>query len=111
MILSNMPVGFGGKTSKIKTNSFCLTVTTAKEGIFKGLSSMIWDGFFPAARACAKLIYSDSFGTAERQQAHDLITEMINSQGEDGASLEESVQNVIDLLKQRGILKEAINVT
>jgi|TARA_B100001971_G_C17889495_1_gene382235 hypothetical protein len=41
MISRNIDVSFSGKVANIETQSFACVISTAKEGILKGLSTVI----------------------------------------------------------------------
>ena len=109
-ILVNKKRPFGSKVSIVETDSFIVTISTAKEGIFKGLSTMITDGLYPTGRACAKLIYTPSLLKKDRIKLHDLITETLNELGDDDYDLKTSIQAIIDNLKEKGVISEAINI-
>jgi hypothetical protein len=101
---------FGAKAAVIITDSFTATVSTAKAGIFKGLETMIIEGRWPSGRPCGKIVYVSSSRKSDRHQFHDLIVVGLNEAGEEGHDLEFALQSVIDFLKSKGIVSEAINL-
>ena len=67
MIIHEDTAPFGGRVTDINTSKFTCVVTTAKEGIFKGLSTMVAkvDDIF-GSRHCAKIIYTSSARKKDR---------------------------------------------
>jgi hypothetical protein len=115
MIASNHSLPLGTRITVINTPSFACRVSTAKEGTFKGQSTMICqgeivDGRFLEVHMCGKVIYSQSLGSSDRLQLHDGIVEALDEWGEQGSMLGDALQSVFAELKERGVAVEAINV-
>ena len=110
-VIQNKNARFGGKVADVMTDSFTVIITTAKEGFFEKLSTMIFDLSDGTPRPCVKIIYSKSLRKSDRSQFHDLITEAMNAGGEDGQGLSCAVKTVIESLRERGVIKEAIDLT
>ena len=70
----------GGRSSKILTPSFRVFVTTAKKGLFSGLSTAIFHE--PDGMPWAHIIYLSMLSKRERLDLHDQIVEFLNQQGE-----------------------------
>ena len=107
MIETNSHGSFGSKFSVIKTQSFNIRITTARKGIFSGLSSVIWDddvGFAPSP--CIQTTYPSYMSKSERHSVHDLLTEQLNSLGESGIDLMEALQTTLATLQSDGKIKE-----
>jgi len=114
MIISNKKNIFG-KCARIQTPSYSCIISTAKEGLFKPLNTMILEGnpkgFPNETRPCGKLIYANSLKKKERFQFHDVLAETINNMDESGErELGDVLQIIFDDFKQRGIVTEAINI-
>lgn len=111
MIIHEDTAPFGGRVSDIVTVSFKCVVSTAKEGIFKGLSTMVAevddDG---GGRPCAKIIYTDASKKADRQGFHRAIAVGLDEMGEKGCSLCEAIEIVGEELKERGVVSEVMNL-
>ncbi|HDZ85365.1 MAG TPA: hypothetical protein ENH35_02325 [Candidatus Moranbacteria bacterium] len=111
MIVKNKNCSFNSRFSLIKYDQNYVTVTTAKEGLRDGLSTMIMDGQHPTGRYCAKIIYSNSLKTKDRQQFHKMIVEGINvSLNEDNFNLHDSIELMGNEMKKDGIITELINI-
>ena len=102
MIEANSFGSFGSKFSVIKTPRFNIRITTAKKGIFSGLSSAIWDddGGFPPP-PCAQVTYPSSMSKSERYAVHDTLTEHLNSLGESGTDLTEALYSILASLQKK----------
>lgn len=111
MILSNKKVSFGGKVADIKNSSFSCKISTAKEGLFKGLSSVIHLESENGLQPLVKLIYANSSSASDRRLFHDLFAEELNSLGEEGVQFSSAVTSIIESYSQRGILSEYINLS
>ncbi len=110
MILHEASAPFGGKVTDIVTQEFKCVVTTAKEGIFKGLSTMVAEVQGGQGRPCAKIIYAASTRKKDRLQFHTAIVVGIDEAGDNGLSLREAIDSVVTELKSRGAVSEAINL-
>lgn len=114
VIISNKKNIFG-KCGRIQASFYSCIVSTAKEGLFKPLSSMILEGnpngLPKETRPCGKIVYTNSLGKKERFQFHDILVESINKMGEtDEYKLGDVLQIIFDDFKERGIAAEVINV-
>lgn len=106
-ILAEQRVSFGGRVTDILNVSFVCVVTTAKEGFFKGLTTVVYD---ETRRPCVKLFYAGSTGKRDRQMFHDLVSQIIDSAGEKGLSLQDAVDEAIAVLTDRGVLADGVNL-
>lgn len=112
MISKNKKVAFGGKVADIETQSFTCVITTAKEGIFKGLSTVIHETLPEGGvRACTKLIYNSHSKSKERRDYHDILTNVLNEAGETGTSLSTALKQTIEAFNQKGILENYIDLS
>ena len=110
MILQEASVPFGGKVTDIVTDEFKCVVSTAKEGVFKGLSTMVAEVQGGEGRPCAKIIYAGSTRKWERLQFHDILVAGIDEAGENGFPLRDAIDSVVTELKSRGVVTEAISL-
>ncbi len=94
---------FGSKVSVVETESFIATIITAKEGMFKGLSTVILEGN-SRSRPFAKTVYEDSMPKKHRQKFHNLFVDILNGFGEIGKPLKEAVE--LSVSNCEGIVKE-----
>ncbi len=121
MLISNRFVRtylFVSKAAIIHNKSFQCHVSTAKEGLFQKLSTIIFEprigntvgagaaGFRP----CGKVIYSPTLRKNDRLQLHDVIAKTLDAFGEEGCTLEEALEQIFADLKRRGIAVETINL-
>ena len=110
MILHEASVPFGGRVTDIATDEFTCVVSTAKEGLFKGLSTMVADVQAEGGRPCAKIVYARSTRKSDRLQYHEFLVGVLDDAGEQGFSLREAIDGVITELKSRGVVTEAMNL-
>ena len=121
MIISNRFVRtylFGSKVARIHNKSFECCVSTAKEGLFQKLSTIILEpkigntvGAGAAGlRPCGKVIYSPTLRKSDRLQFHDAIAKTLDAFGEEGCTLEEALEQIFVDLKRRGIAVETMNL-
>lgn len=112
MIIQNSKGLFGSKIAIIKNHAEeFFTISTAKESLMDGLSTMIMEGKYPTMRPCVKIIYTKSLKKVDRQGLHDVITETLdNILSEDGKSLYDAIDTIGEEYKKRGIIDELINV-
>ena len=82
------PVAFGGRISDIRNQSFECIVTTAKDGLFRGLSTMI---FTPPRNPRARILYGTAISKETRQELHSVISREIDAEGSKGRNLEEAI--------------------
>lgn len=121
MIISNRFVRtylFISKAAIIHNKSFQCHVSTAKEGWFQKLSTIIFEpkigntvgagaaGFRP----CGKVIYSPTLRKSDRLQFHDVLAKTLDAFGEEGCTLEEALDQIFADLKRRGIAVETMNL-
>ena len=109
MILHEASVPFGGKVTDIVTEEFTCVVSTAKEGVFKGLSTMVAEVQGGQGRPCAKIIYAGSTRKRDRLQFHEVLVGGLDEAGENGVPLREAIDSVVTELKSRGVVTQAIN--
>ena len=112
MIIQNSKGAFGARLAIIKDhNENLYTISTAKEGLLKGLSTMIMEGKYPAIRPCVKIIYSKSLRKNDRQGLHDVITKEIDIILNEGdLNLHDAVNFICGDLQNRGVISELINI-
>ena len=109
MIIQHTAIPFGGRVTDIKTPSFICVVTTAKEGIFKGLSTMVTEvDQYRNPVPCAKFLYPSSVGKEDRWALHRQIAEFIDNHGEEGNSLGKTVFLMGEFFGQMSIFKKTI---
>ena len=108
MISHNHQGSFGSRVSVIKTDSFICTVCTAKEGLFKGLSTVIVEGDH-FGRICAKILCSTGLRKADRQAMHQLISESLDKLGNENLELRDALDTVVSELRSRGAIHQAYN--
>ena len=114
MIISNRKTLFG-KCGRIQTKSYSCILSTAKEGILLPLSTVIFEGNpsgpYNQARLGGKLIYAESLKGKERLHFHDVFLKFLDDIGENSnTKLGDALQVIFNDFKQRGIVKEAINI-
>ena len=121
MLISNRFVRtylFGSKVARIHNKSFECCVSTAKEGLFQKLSTIISEpkigntvGAGAAGlRLCGKVIYSPTLRKSERLQFHDVLAKTLDAAGEEGCTLEEALEQIFTEWKRRGIAAETVNL-
>ena len=103
---------------RINNKSFQCHVSTAKEGLFQKLSTIIFEpsigntvgagaaGFRPSG----KVIYSPTLRKSDRLQFHEVIAKTLGALGEEGCTLEEALEQIFADLKRRGIAVETMNL-
>jgi len=105
MIISNRFVrtySFGSKVARIHNKSFQCCVSTAKEGLFQKLSTIILEpklgntvGAGAAGlRLCGKIIYPPALRKSDRLQLHDTLAKTLDASGEEGCTLEEALDRI-----------------
>jgi hypothetical protein len=105
MITSNTRKPFGGKVATIETPSFSCFISTAKEGLFKKQSMVIFDitEGFPNRKVVAKLVYNDLLDSNARLGLHDVIIHTIDESGMSGISLSETLVTLFEGLHKEGM--------
>ena len=93
---------FGGRVTDIDNHSFVCVVTTAKNSLFEGLSTIVHHHKYGEV---AKLIYNDSLSKSFRQKLHTDVSKIIDLAGESGMSLGNSIQEAIDALNNKDLLE------
>lgn len=104
---------FGLVVTRIHTASFNCVISTAKEGLFEGLSTIVFEGdnFCDGyQRACGKIIYSSALRKSDVQDLHNHIVCSIDSLGESGHSLSKAFDTTVSSLKKQGLVAEVINL-
>jgi hypothetical protein len=113
VIVRNDKMPLGTRITRIETSSFKCKISTAKEGVFKPLSTVIWEGDENRDRAnfrpCAKIIWSSIMRKSDIQQAHEILSKEIDRMGEEGISLGMSLDILFSLLKDKGTISETLN--
>lgn len=112
MIVQDKFLSFSGRITDISTPIFKCTVSTNKESLFRGLSTIVFE-VHPVndVRACAKIFYPSVFTKSERHQYHKMLCEMLNEAGENGSSLGNVVAEARTLFVSRGICETFVNLT
>lgn len=112
MITQDRLLSFGGRITDINTPSFVCAISTAKESLFKGLSTIIAEPHpIDGIRGCAKIFYPSAARKTERHQFHELLCDIVNTAGENGYPLSTAVNEARELFTSRGICTEFINLT
>ena len=109
-VIYNKNHWFGARITEITTPGFHATVSTAKEGFFQGLSTIIIDGAGLRGRQCAKIIYVPHVGKSDRQQFHDLIVAALDEKGMEGFDLVAALKSVEQFLEEKGVISEFITL-
>jgi len=81
---------FGGRTTDIQNGSFTCVVTTAKDGIFSGLSTLLW---LPsvASTPIGKIEYADKCNNARRHCLHRDIAKRIDDAGQSNLNFSNAI--------------------
>jgi|GEM_PF-1457548 hypothetical protein len=108
MIIQERKALFGGRTTDIDTEKFICVVTTAKESLMEGLSTIIWS--HSVNGECAKLLYNDFLSKASRQRLHHNICQIIDSEGESGTDLGCAIDEAIKELEKKDFLMTSVNL-
>jgi len=105
MITSNTRHAFGGKTATIETQAFSCFVSTAKDGIFKKQSMVIFDtsAGWENRRLTAKLVYNNILDKNARLGLHDAIIHVIDESGMNGLSLRQTLEELFEGLRKEGV--------
>lgn len=101
---------FGAKSTVVENDEFIVTVSTAKEGFFKGLSTIIYQGAFPFGRACAKFSYPKSARRSDRHKFHDIIASGLDEAASNGGNLYEAVEAVAGFMEEHGMVEHVMNI-
>ena len=104
MISQERNAPFGGKVTDIENKTFVCIVTTAKNSLFEGLSTIIHLTHYPEI---AKFIYRETLSKSDRQQLHSLVCETIDSAGENGETIKSAISTVIEKLKAQNLLLDS----
>jgi hypothetical protein len=97
---------FGGRVTDIDNKTFLCVVTTAKNSLFEGLSTIVHHHSYGEV---AKLFYNDRLSKSYRQRLHSNVCQIIDTGGEAGKSLGDSIQDAIDALKSKDLLEFETN--
>lgn len=97
----------GGRSSKILTPSFRVFVTTAKKGLFSGLSTAKIHE--PDGMPWAHIIYLSMLSKRERLDLHDQIVEFLNQQGERTNDPPDAIlKNLRRFLEEQDVTREIL---
>jgi len=108
MIIQERKALFGGRTTDIDTEKFVCVVTTAKESLMEGLSTIIWS--HSVSGECAKFIYNDFLSKASRQRLHHNICQIVDQSGESGVNLGCAIDEAIKELEKKDFLEIGVNL-
>jgi len=108
MIIQERKALFGARTTDIDTDKFVCVVTTAKESLMEGLSTIIWS--HSVNGECAKLLYNDFLSKASRQRLHHNICQTIDQAGDKGMNLGCAIDEAIKELEKKDFLKTSVNL-
>ena len=104
---------FTGTVTTIETANYTIKVCTAKEGLFKKPSTVIFvpdpNGPCHGLKSVGKLIYTPSLKSKARYQMHENVCNMLDDDGEI-FSLHKAIEILIFNLRDRGVITEAINL-
>lgn len=122
MILTHRLYPFHGAVSVLQSgpNGF-IRLSTAKEGLFKGSSTMLSVIPHPTAgvnegSVFAKILWADALRPADRQKAHEDLLAWLDMMLStlDGSEPVEQLRQVVNLLGEKyrrvGMLKELVNL-
>jgi len=106
MIIQETTTPFGGRLTDIKTPQFVCVVTTAKEGIFQGLSTMVVLVVNSDAIPVAKILYNSYVSKGDRYMLHGEVCKSINKHGEDGYDITEATHMLLTEMTLKKEVKE-----
>jgi hypothetical protein len=112
VIASSRNYPFKSRVTTINALMYSCMVSTTKEGLFKKNSTMILEmphGQLDLRRPVAKIIYTPSLRASDRLQMHELIVKLLDESG-DSITLGNAIKSISELLKERGIATEVINI-
>jgi len=107
VIIIQKNTSFGGRTTDILNTSFLCVCTTAKDGIFSGLSTIMW---LPevAKEPVVKIKYADKTNSARRQSIHRDIAARLDGEGEKGVEFLVALDKAIKPFITNGEVAEMI---
>lgn len=108
-VVSDLTYPLGGKVTVLETEGYTVTVSTAKEGLFKGLSTIVIDGVnLSSGSPCAKVLYNKSIRKADRRLFHDMIVVGLEGAALEGHDLANALRIVLSGMKKQGVIKGAV---
>jgi hypothetical protein len=113
MIVVTKNGAFSSRLTTISGPNGAYAISTAKEGFFKGLSTMIYECSLEpliAKRGVAKVVYSKLVSKNDRLTLHDAIVEKLNLAIENSIDVSTAFDAFIPPLKEKGIVADFINV-
>ncbi|MBW8036432.1 MAG: hypothetical protein FVQ79_12600 [Planctomycetes bacterium] len=75
------------------------TISTEKEGLFKGLSTMIWEGGPRNAIPLILIKYADWTRKADRLWCHDLLVQNLDEAGENVSDFDVAFEKAVDTVR------------
>ena len=106
-ILKNKDVKFGGKVADIQCRGFTCIVTTAKEGIFQKLSTMIYELVNGEVAPYLKIIYRSWLSDDDRREVHDRWVMALDGGGDEGFDFREIVHGFLKGLIDKEIIEDS----
>lgn len=113
MIVFTKDGSFSSRVTVITESNCCYAISTAKEGIFKGLSTMVYECSaepFVTKRGVAKVVYSKFVSRNDRLGLHDNFAEYLNVAIGDGLDISTAIRTFVLPLKEKGVITDFINV-
>jgi hypothetical protein len=112
MIIHQSKGSWGSRLSVLQNSDGTFTtISTAKEGLLKPLSTMIMRGKPPSVSACGKVVYSPSLRKVDRQNLHDIIAGGIDGGlNVDGFTLGVAIEMIVGEMRKSGVIAELINL-
>jgi len=107
MIVQERKALFGGRVTDIDTDNFVCVITTAKDSLMGGLSTLVWS--HSVGGMCAKIEYHDFLSKQMRQRFHHVVSQVIDKSGDKGMSLGCAIDKAISELKNKDFVKSSIN--
>lgn len=113
MIVFTKEGSFGSRVTAISGPNGAYVISTAKEGIFQGLSTMIHECTLEpltAQRGVAKIIYSKLVSKNDRYTLHEGIVEKLNLAIENEIDVSVALDAFLPALKNKGLVADFVNL-
>lgn len=113
MIVFTKNGSFGSRVTAISGPNGAYVISTAKEGFFQGLSTMVYECTLEplkAQRGVAKIAYSKLVSKNDRYTLHDGIVEKLNLAIENEIEVSTALDAFLPPLKDKGVVADFVNV-
>lgn len=104
---------FGSRVTAISGPNGSLVISTAKEGIFQGLSTMVHECTLEpliVQRGIVKIIYSKLVNKNDRYTLHEGIVEKLNLALENEIDVSTALDAFLPPLKNKGVVADFVNL-